>query len=1149
MGRSAADGREETEGDGNRRVEGQKLERREPSCVNREPKRNCRFAGYRAFRSTPVRERPIVAAATAYFPEIRPMRRSVASTLLAAASSLVLAACAGGPRHSAARDPLAAPPREVDGFFAMNAIMPYHEWVAGGAARENAAANARRNMMLAREAGATSVRMDAWWGVVEPAKGQWDWTITDQVVASMRELGIEPYPILCYASAWAPKDTSPRTPEEWDEFANYAGHMAERYADDFTYYEVWNEPNIPPFWVPTANPRDYAELLKRTHAAVKAADPDSVVVAMCTAGPDYTFIEEVYRQGAADWCDAISWHHYNDKPDEAEMEKEIREIRAIMARYGDAEKPLLLTEAGLSTGPSTIVRPTSFEQQASWNLKKQLLALAGGVHSFYYFKLVDGNPETEPDGYWGLIDWKGEKKPWWHAYKAMTDRIGQATYIGNAWATEIPQGRRHEAEVQLYRRPDGEVLAAAWVRKDADGLQIRIPAAAPVTVEDMLGNTLGVVEPKDGFANVDIGHLPVWIRHLGAEAEALAAVRFDPPLVDMSPGREAAVRVTFENPTKEERTLDFTQLLAPPADSGLRISGIEPKIVVGPGKKGARTATIALDANAKPFNMMRLRTNADGRASWNLEIRYAEPFDIILDAATMPDGAMRATAEVRNALGEPVDGAVSWRVNGIEQLATTPIEDADSSAPVRAEFVLVPNEGENVLECVAENQFGGRAAEVLRVYGQESTSQPPTIDGDLGDWNDPPVVRLRQEKQRPDRKRLNAAKGASDFKGDARVLWTPTHVYVGAEVTDARPLLNPHKGVDVWKGDSMELYFGFPGPTDFTAYPPGFFQVIVSPGDGGANGFAWNFKPLDAKLLPDGHAIPGARVAAKRTEKGYDLEIAIPLSEFGVAIAEKQVIAFDMHLNDKRSAQSPENDATLIWNGDGDNWRDPSDWGAAVVLPDPAKRPKTTRSQLRGGATAIIVSADATTDPAYLTPLPLEHLDAAARLPQWLELGMPFRGTFEIATGYGFESDSWTHQTIANPRSANDFFCIDVAMPKGTPILAAAPGRIAQSVRRGDSYGNYVVIDHGRGFQSIYAHLDSRAFDVDLGEPEIDVERGQQIGLSGDSGTTFPHLHFGLHEGARASHSGANVGGKAVCPEPLAGHYGLRKGHVLKGAQ
>lgn len=189
-------------------------------------------------------------------------------------------------------------------------------------------------------------------------------------------------------------------------------------------------------------------------------------------------------------------------------------------------------------------------------------------------------------------------------------------------------------------------------------------------------------------------------------------------------------------------------------------------------------------------------------------------------------------------------------------------------------------------------------------------------------------------------------------------------------------------------------------------------------------------------------------------------------------------------------------------------------------------------------------------DPRLRTPLPVEMPEAAAHLPPGFVLSVPFEGRFQITNGYGYESESWTHRTISNTISANDFFALDFAMPVGTPVLAAADGRIltAQDRSELDSYGKYIVIDHGGGIHSIYAHLDTMKWEVDHGEPVIWVHRGQQIGTSGKSGgQSSPHLHFAVHTGSRISHSGCDVGGRATVPEPLGGFYGLRKGQWLRG--
>jgi murein DD-endopeptidase MepM/ murein hydrolase activator NlpD len=80
---------------------------------------------------------------------------------------------------------------------------------------------------------------------------------------------------------------------------------------------------------------------------------------------------------------------------------------------------------------------------------------------------------------------------------------------------------------------------------------------------------------------------------------------------------------------------------------------------------------------------------------------------------------------------------------------------------------------------------------------------------------------------------------------------------------------------------------------------------------------------------------------------------------------------------------------------------------------------------------------------------------------------------------------------------------VDIAVPEGTEVHAAAPGVVTWAGRRG-GYGLLVVIDHGDGYSSYYGHL-SRIL---VHEGQF-VEVGQVIALSGNTGlSTGPHLHF-----------------------------------------
>lgn len=88
---------------------------------------------------------------------------------------------------------------------------------------------------------------------------------------------------------------------------------------------------------------------------------------------------------------------------------------------------------------------------------------------------------------------------------------------------------------------------------------------------------------------------------------------------------------------------------------------------------------------------------------------------------------------------------------------------------------------------------------------------------------------------------------------------------------------------------------------------------------------------------------------------------------------------------------------------------------------------------------------------------------------------------------------------------------IDIAGSHGDVVVAADAGYVVYASWDSNGYGNLVVIDHGNGFVTYYAHL--FGFTVDVGQS---VQRGQQIGARGTTGrSTGSHLHFEIrYDGA-----------------------------------
>jgi len=91
---------------------------------------------------------------------------------------------------------------------------------------------------------------------------------------------------------------------------------------------------------------------------------------------------------------------------------------------------------------------------------------------------------------------------------------------------------------------------------------------------------------------------------------------------------------------------------------------------------------------------------------------------------------------------------------------------------------------------------------------------------------------------------------------------------------------------------------------------------------------------------------------------------------------------------------------------------------------------------------------------------------------------------------------------------------MDFTCPKGTDIQATGAGVIEKVIKKKSGYGTHIIIDHGYGYKSLYAHMGSVA--VKAGEK---VFRGQIIGTVGNTGTsTAPHLHYEvIHNGNKVN--------------------------------
>ncbi|MGH2665659.1 M23 family metallopeptidase [Flavobacterium sp.] len=110
-----------------------------------------------------------------------------------------------------------------------------------------------------------------------------------------------------------------------------------------------------------------------------------------------------------------------------------------------------------------------------------------------------------------------------------------------------------------------------------------------------------------------------------------------------------------------------------------------------------------------------------------------------------------------------------------------------------------------------------------------------------------------------------------------------------------------------------------------------------------------------------------------------------------------------------------------------------------------------------------------------------------------------------MASGYGYRSDPFTKARKMHKG-------MDFTAPTGTPVFATGDGVIERADNTASGFGNHIVIRHGYGYETLYAHL-SR-YNKRVGQR---VNRGDIIGFVGSTGRSeAPHCHYEVHKNGNA---------------------------------
>ena len=781
-----------------------------------------------------------------------------------------------------------------------------------------------------KELGVGWDRSDWWWHVMEPEKGRFDFSVPDKIVDYFEKQHIQIYPILSYGASWWKGRNAPLSDGDFEDFGKYVFETVKRYKNHFTYWSVWNEPNIVPFWTPEPNPDHYARLLKIAYTQAKKADPECKICAPVIAplgAWDKNFTERLFQLGCMDYFDVFDYHYYRNNPPEDEVPAEIADIKALMLRYGK-EKPIWISESGVSA--PTKDKEKSYKDQAALVVRNQLLCLACGVKRFFYFDLQNwtDNPDDPWDSKLGLVEAGGEKKPSFLAYKTMVKEVDFKNVIGRF--------RRPDEgwdAVLLFDPKHSKYILAAWCNGLGSTKKVDF-VCEPLDVKivhpygDVEIRTLNASPAPDQFTrsvSVEIDQNPRYIHSVDPfRYLPEAAVRLSPEKIYMNPGEKVGFRLET-SPLVNLFEHAEAEIIGKTPPEGLvwdeKNGSLEASKDISPGTK-------TVSANVRVASLLKFdRRILEFKTSAIVEIL---PVMTIQLRPYMEENALKLQATVINQSPWYLKGALSLveiRTAAPKILMKKDVGIVQPQATWREDLLLdkkIVTEYKTPFSW--QLKFQDKESNPFRIYTAPFRDNAPVIDANLEEWKDVPALVINRKEQIT---RGPEGWTPSDVSGEVYFWFTPDAVNVAARVTDDDPMYNTQPPNFIWKGDALEVYLGFDGPAKRGVLNKKVdFQVGIAPD-------CEKKRPI-VFLFHEDRIIEDAKVAAQKTPDGYVIEASIPLKEFGSPVLSSgSLLGLDAAINDldKNDWAPAGNDPgyALMWNGTTRNWIDPSNWGMAVL--------------------------------------------------------------------------------------------------------------------------------------------------------------------------------------------------------------------------
>ncbi|MGY1553111.1 glycosyl hydrolase [Microbacterium sp. A588] len=359
---------------------------------------------------------------------------------------------------------------------------------------------------LAAALGFGDVRAEANWKWNETNFGQYDWDPTLlKEFASVRAHGVKSTGVIVYVNKFYDNGIMPTSAEALDAYGRYAAAATQTFGFDAV--EVYNEPNQEKFNKSACGlgPTCYIPLIDAVRNHLAAEEIGIPVVGGGIALYDSDWFAGFWQAGAMDRVDAVSYHPYEGwiqrNPDL--IRTTVAQSIADMQQYVGATKPIWITEMGFTTMTGGVTQ----EQQGDWLIRSAALALAGGVEKYFWYDIVDDDPDpANGEGNFGLYE--HSPRAGMAVVAPKRSAFAQALLITQLDRRAIGGDESDEVSNVIRFGDEDDAVRVAWSVGEPSELSLRSETAVQVVASD---GTTSVVDPVDGEAVIPLTDRPSFI--------------------------------------------------------------------------------------------------------------------------------------------------------------------------------------------------------------------------------------------------------------------------------------------------------------------------------------------------------------------------------------------------------------------------------------------------------------------------------------------------------------------------------------------------------------------------------------------------------------------------------------------------------------